>query len=72
VHVEILSVQQFPATDTKRLGQFDTLVVYRADNLRTNSVTLAKSPVDVKDIEKAIVEQTKAIAPLLGHKFEIK
>jgi len=72
VQIEILSVQQFPATDPKRLGQFDSLVVYRVAGGRTNSVTIGKTPVTAPEIEKAIVEQQKSLAPLIGHKFEIK
>jgi hypothetical protein len=72
VQIEIINVAQFPSTDPKRIGQFDSMVIYRAAGGRTNSVTIPKTPVDVKDIEKAIVEQQKSLAPLLGHKFEIK
>ncbi len=72
MQIEILSVQQFPATDLKRLGQFDSLIVYRIDAKRSNSLTVPKNPVSKDEIEKAIVEQQKAIAPLIGHKFEIK
>jgi len=72
VQIEIINVAQFPSTDPKRIGQFDSMVIYRAAGGRTNSVTIPKTPVDVKDLEKAIVEQQKSLAPLLGHKFEIK
>lgn len=72
MQIEIINVQQFPSTDPKRLGQFDSLVLYRSAIGRTNSVTIPKNPVDAKDIEKAIAEQQKSIAPLIGHKFEIK
>lgn len=70
--VEIISVQQFPATDVKRLGQFDSLVVYRISGGRHNSVVIPKTPVEAKDIEASIIAQQKSIAPLIGHKFDIK
>jgi len=71
VQIEIINVQQFPATDTKRLGQFDSLIFYRVAGGRTGSVTIPKTPVDAKEIEKAIAEQQKSIKPLIGHKFDI-
>jgi ABC-type uncharacterized transport system substrate-binding protein len=72
VQIEIINVQQFPTTDTKRLGQFDSMVIYRAAGGRTNSVMIPKTPVTAKEIEAAIVEQQKTLAPLIGHKFDIK
>lgn len=71
MQVEILNVQQFPATDPKRIGQFDTLVIYRAAAGRTNSVTIPKSPATQKEIEAAIAEQQKQLKPLIGHKFDL-
>lgn len=71
MQIEIINVQQFPSTDPKRIGQFDSLVVYRAAGGRTNSVMIPKNPVDQKDIEKAIAEQQKNLKPLIGHKFDI-
>jgi len=72
MQVEIISVQQFPATDPKRLGQFDSLVIYKVAGGRTNSVTVPKTGVNAKEIEAAIAEQQKSIAPLIGHKFDLK
>jgi hypothetical protein len=72
VQIEVINVQQFPSTDSARLGKFDSLVFYRVAGGRTNSVSIPKNPVDQKDIEKAIVDQQKSLAPLIGHKFEIK
>lgn len=72
MQIEVINVQQFPSTDSKRFGQFDSLVLYRAAGGRTNSVTIPKNPVDQKDIEKAIAEQQKNLAPLIGHKFDLK
>jgi hypothetical protein len=72
MQIEIINVQQFPSTDPKRIGQFDSMVIYRGAAGRTNSVMIPKTPVDTKDIEKAIVEQQKSLAPLIGHKFDIK
>lgn len=71
MHVEVINVQQFPATDPARIGKFDSLIVYRATGGRMNSVTIAKSPVDTKEIEKAIAEHEKSLSKLVGHKFDI-
>jgi hypothetical protein len=48
VQIEIINVQQFPATDPKRLGQFDSLVFYRVAGGRTGSVTIPKTPADAR------------------------
>jgi hypothetical protein len=72
VQIEIINVNQFPSTDVKRLGQFDSLVIYKVAGGRTNSVIIGKTPVTAKEIEAAIVEQQKSLAPLIGHKFDIK
>ena len=71
MQIEVINVTQFPSTDPKRIGQFDSLVIYKAAAGRTNSVTIPKNPVDAKDIEKAIAEQQKTLKPLIGHKFDI-
>lgn len=72
MQIEVINVQQFPASDPKRLGQFDTLVVYRIDKKRTDSLTIAVASPDKAAIEKAITEQQKTRAPLIGHSFDIK
>lgn len=72
MQIEIINVQQFPSTDPKRIGQYDSMIIYRAAGGRTNSVTIPKTPVTAKEIEAAIAEQQKQLAPLIGHKFDIK
>jgi hypothetical protein len=72
MEIEVINVQQFPATDIKRIGQFDTLVVYRVDKKRSDSLIIPGANPDKPTIEKAIAEQQKTRGPLLGHKFEIK
>jgi len=72
VQIEIINVAQFPSTDPKRIGQFDSMVIYRAAGGRTNSVTIPKTPVTAKEIEAAIAAQQKSLAPLIGHKFTIE
>jgi hypothetical protein len=71
VQIEVINVTQFPSIDPKRIGQFDSLVIYRAAGGRTNSVTIPKNPVTAKEIEAAIAEQQKNLKPLIGHKFDI-
>lgn len=71
MQIEIINVQQFPSTDQKRLGQFDSMVIYRSAGGKINSVVIPKNPVDAKEIEKAIAEQQKNLKPLIGHKFDI-
>ncbi len=72
MQIEIVSVQAFPATDPKRIGQFDSMIVYRIDKRRVDSLTIAVANPDKAAIEKAIVEQQKTRASLIGHSFEIK
>lgn len=70
--IEVINVLSFPSTDPKRLGQTDSLVFYRVDKIRADSVTIAKANPTAQEIETAVSAQIKAKAPLIGHSFEVK
>ncbi len=72
MEIEILSTMQMPNPASKPPGQTQTLVLFRVDGKRTDSITIPKATSDVKEIESAIAAEVKNRAKLPGHKFEVK
>ncbi len=71
MEIEILSHSNFPAADPKRPGQMDTLIIFRVDKKRTDSLLVPGEVTDLKIIQARIADKLKASAPILGHKFNL-
>ncbi len=69
MEIEILSHSHFPAVDRNRLGQLDTLVIFRVDNKRNDTLLLPGEVDDPKALQAKIVEKIKKSASVVGHKF---
>jgi hypothetical protein len=69
--VEILSHSHFPSADVKRVGQMDTLVIYRVDAKRNDSMILPGEVDDPKVIQSKIADRLKSAKNVIGHKFTV-
>lgn len=72
MEVEILSHSHMPSAMKDRMGQVDTIVIYRVDNRTVDTLTLPGNINDKKLIEAEICKQVKAGKALTGYKFEVK
>ena len=71
MEIEIISHSHFPAVDPARLGKLDTLVIYRVDNKRQDTIMLPGEIDDVKVIQAKIAEKAKSRGAVVGHKFTV-
>ncbi len=71
MEIEILSHSHFPSADRGRMGQLDTLVIYRVDGKRNDSLLLSGEVDDPKILQAKIAEKIKKTAAVVGHKFTL-
>jgi len=71
MEIEILSHSHFPSMDKNRLGSSDTLVIFRIDNKRTDTIMLPGAVDDVKVLQSEIAKAVKLRANVVGHKFTL-
>lgn len=69
--IEILTHSHFPATDRERLGKLDTLVIFRIDGKRNDSIVLPGEVDDPKILSSKIAEKVKKTAAVVGLKFTV-
>ncbi len=71
MEIEILSHSHFPAADPKRIGQLDTLVIFRVDGKRQDTLMLPGEVDDVKTLQAKITDRLKTSKSVIGHKFTV-
>jgi hypothetical protein len=71
MEIEILSHSHFPSADRGRVGQLDTLVIYRVDGKRNDTVLLTGEVDDPKILAAKIADKVKKTASVVGHKFTV-
>lgn len=69
--IEILSVNHYPSADRARIGKLDTMVVFRLDNKRTDTLIIPDDTDDAKTIQSRVTERVKGRASAIGHKFSV-
>ncbi len=69
--IEILSVNHYPSADRARIGKLDTLVIYRIDNKRNDTLVIPDEIDDAKVLQARITEKAKTRGAAIGHKFSV-
>jgi len=69
MEIEILSHSHFPSADRTRVGQLDTLVIFRVDGKRNDTLMLPGEVDDPKILQAKIADKVKKTAAVVGHKF---
>lgn len=69
--VTILSMNDIPSRDPKRVGQIDTMIFYRIGRYQTGNVTLPKEKLSEKGIQEAIKKDIEEKAKYTGIKFTV-
>mgnify|MGYP001626242078 CR=1 FL=1 len=67
----IVGVYEIPATSPSRLGETDTLVVYKVGNTGTFQVKIPKSNPTPQEIQAAIKEDYKKKGSIVGTTIEL-
>ena len=69
--VTILSMNDIPSRDPKRVGRIDTMIFYRIGRYQTGNVTHPKEKLSEKVIEDLIKKDVEVKAKYTGLKFNV-
>jgi hypothetical protein len=71
ITVKILDKRDFPSSDPKRIGKFDTVVTYQIDAFHTYLVTIPKETFNDQTLAEAIKKDIEERNKWVGKELKI-